>query len=58
MEHNSEENVSKYFQKQYERFVKQMKNKPDLNDAFVELKEEPPEEPETMYTRRKTNPRR
>jgi len=41
-------NVSKYYQKQYERFVKQTEEK----EAFKKNK------PETMYTRRKANPRR
>ena len=52
------ETVSRYYQKQYERFMKQTETK-DLKEAFVKrdpYKDKPEEE--TMYTRMKTNPRR
>lgn len=52
------ETVSRYYQKQYERFMKKTEKK-DLKEAFV--KRDPdidkPEE-ETMYTRMRKNPRR
>lgn len=53
-----DEIVSRYYQKQYERFMKQTEKK-DLKEAFVKRDpdEDKPEE-ETMYTRMKTNPRR
>ena len=52
------ETVSRYYQKQYERFIKQT-GKKDLKEAFIkhEPEEGEPEE-ETMYTRMKTNPRK
>lgn len=52
------ETVSRYYQKQYERFMKQTEKK-DLKEAFVkrEPDKDKPEE-ETMYTRLRTNPRR
>ena len=52
------ETVSRYYQKQYERFMKQTEKK-DLKEALV--KRDPDEdksEEETMYTRLRTNPRR
>jgi hypothetical protein len=53
----SGEQVSKYYQKQYERFMNQTK-KENLKEAFVKKEPEPEPEEETMYTRLKTNPRR
>jgi len=52
------ETVSRYYQKQYERFMKQTEKK-DLKEAFGRRhpNEDKPEE-ETMYTRLRTNPRR
>lgn len=49
--------VSKYYQKQYERFMNQTKEE-NLKEAFVKKEPEPEREEETMYTRLKTNPRR
>lgn len=54
------ETVSRYYQKQYERFIKQTEKKDlkDLKEAFIkrEPDEDKPEE-ETMYTRLRENPR-
>jgi len=48
--------VSKYYQRQYERFMNQTK-KENLEEAFVKKEPEPEPEEDTMYTRLKTNPR-
>lgn len=49
--------VSKYYQKQYERFINQTKEE-NLKEAFVKKEPEPEPDEETMYTRLMTNPRR
>lgn len=50
--------TSKYYQKQYESFIKQTENI-NLKEAFIkhEPKKDEPQE-ETIYTRLRTNPRR
>ena len=48
--------VSRYYQKQYERFMKQTEKK-DLKEAFVKRDPDEDKPEETMYTRMRTNPR-
>ncbi len=50
------ENVSRYYQKQYERFMK-IQVKEDISEAFFESVPVPTYEDDTLYTRLKRNPR-
>ncbi len=45
-----EENVSRYYQKQFERFMKNIESQ-NIKEAFVPKEPDPEPEEETMYTR-------
>ena len=49
-----DEMISRYYQKQYERFVQ---GKGDIREAFFESVPGPTCEEDTLYTRLKKNPR-
>lgn len=51
-----EEKISRYYQKQYERFMK-IQVKEDISEAFFESVPGPTYEDDTLYTRLKRNPR-
>lgn len=51
------ETVSRYYQKQYERFMEKTEKK-DLKEAFVKRDPDEDKPEETMYTRMRINPRR
>tara|TARA_B100000427_G_C15269381_1_gene490293 strand:- start:491 stop:685 length:195 start_codon:yes stop_codon:yes gene_type:complete len=51
------ENISRYYQKQYERFINSSK-KNDIQEAFFESIPEPKHEDDTLYSRLKNNPRK
>ena len=51
-----EEKISRYYQKQYERFMK-IQVKEDIGEAFFESVPGPTYEEDTLYTRLKRNPR-
>ena len=53
-----EGNVSRYYQKQYERFMKVSVEKEDIQDAFFESVRGETYEDDTLYTRLKRNPRK
>jgi len=53
-----EGNVSRYYQKQYERFMKVSVQKEDIPDAFFESVPGETYEDDTLYTRLKRNPRK
>jgi hypothetical protein len=56
-EKKEKENVSRYFQKQYERFMTVSVRKEDIQDAFFESVQGEKYEDDTLYTRLKRNPR-
>ena len=49
MKKQTEEKISKYFEKQWKNF--NINKKTDLKEAFIIKKSEPEPEEETMYTR-------
>lgn len=51
MTKQTEEKISKYFEKQWKIF--KINKKTDLKEAFIIKKLEPESEEETMYTRRR-----
>jgi len=51
------ENISRYYQKQYERFINSSK-KENIQRAFFESIPEPKYEDDTLYSRLKRNPRK
>ena len=53
MTKQTEGKISKYFEKQWENFNIETKQKMNLKEAFVIKKTEPEPEEETMYTRRR-----
>tara|TARA_B100001094_G_scaffold278316_1_gene287709 strand:- start:72 stop:269 length:198 start_codon:yes stop_codon:yes gene_type:complete len=53
----SSESISRYYQKQYERFINPPK-KEDIREAFFESIPEPKYEEDTLYSRLKRNPRK
>ena len=53
MKKQKEEEISKYFEKQWENFNIEINKKTNLKEAFVIKKTEPEPEEETMYTRRR-----
>ena len=57
-EKKEEENVSRYYHKQYERFMKVSVQKEDIQDAFLESVPGETYEDDTLYTRLKRNPRK
>ena len=57
MPDKNSENISRYYQKQYERFIKSSK-KGDIQEAFFESIPGPKYEGDTLYTRLKNNPRK
>jgi hypothetical protein len=57
-EKKEEGNVSRYYQKQYERFMKVSVEKEDIQDALFESVPGETYEDDTLYTRLKRNPRK
>ena len=53
MTKQTEGNISKYFEKQWQNFNIEINKKTDLKEAFIIKKPEPEPEEETMYTRRR-----
>ena len=53
MTKQTEEKISKYFEKQWEKFNIKINKKTDLKEAFIIKEPEPEPEEETMYTRRR-----
>ena len=51
------ENISRYYQKQYERFINYSKKR-KIQGAFFESIPEPKYEDDTLYSRLKRNPRK
>ena len=51
-----DEVISRYYQKQYERFMK-VQEKGDIEGAFFESTPDPTCQGDTLYTRLKQNPR-
>ena len=50
--------ISRYYQKQFERFIKNTEKKEDIQEAFYESIPGEKYEDDTLYTRLKRNPRR
>ena len=50
--------ISRYYQKQYERFMKVTEKKEDIQEAFFESIPREKYEDDTLYTRLKRNPRK
>tara|TARA_B100000963_G_scaffold323560_1_gene308475 strand:+ start:240 stop:437 length:198 start_codon:yes stop_codon:yes gene_type:complete len=53
----STEQISRYYQKQYERFLK-VSGTAEIKEAFFESVPGPKYEEDTLYTRLKNNPRK
>ena len=50
--------ISRYYQKQFERFMQNTEKKEDIHEAFYESIPGEKYEDDTLYTRLKRNPRR